>query len=625
MPESQVSLFATLRGRLRQGCLPRSSSISGRLTHSVAIIVTLTVTFAALLASGATWLQLREQVVSRVQDGQLATQALYEAERQRMLGLARIIAGRPTLCRLALAGDAQALQPYLETLRQESSLDAILLVTGGQATIQQGRNDLPDPAELRAGRPLPFADFIALKAPPRLLIAAGSEIDRTGECAGESPGHILAIQFLENDEMQILAQKTGLEQNLIVTGKRIAASLPASLDWPVEEPAVGENEALHPICCTRRASQGQDYSAGLAPLLDGQGRLVALSETALRDTAIRRGAMNAGALLLGVGILAALTSLLVAAGLTRRITRPLSDLAQAAERLGQGNLEEPIPAQSDWVEINQLAEQIEIFRRMLRQMIQANQQQMKNILRLMGTPQEGEESSTNPPPAEFLTHLAHEFRTPLSSIAASIELLSDEGDGMAPEELAEMVNSIRLSTHHLQAMVDNLLESAIIEANSLRLRYHPLLVRDVIKSSIKMMSPLLKRRQQELVLNVPKEFITVLADPDRLCQVLVNLLDNASKFSPFKSTIQLSVKRLSGALEVEVLDCGPGFPPGRSNDPFKHSFTLNGLRGARYGIGLGLPVVKAIVEAHGGQVGAENRPQGGARVWFTLPLIPPKP
>jgi two-component system sensor histidine kinase KdpD len=236
--------------------------------------------------------------------------------------------------------------------------------------------------------------------------------------------------------------------------------------------------------------------------------------------------------------------------------------------------------------------------------------------------QPGEDLASNQLQSGFLANLAHEFRTPLSSLAATIEFLTEEGSSLSQDDLAELSNTARLGVHHLQTLIDNLLESALIEANSFRLRCHPILLREVIRVAENIMSPLFKRRQQDLQIDEPQEFITILADPDRLCQAIVNLLDNASKYSPFGSTIQLSFKRQQAHLFCEVLDSGPGLSPDSLDDVFKRFVSLTDLQGARYGIGLGLPVVKTIIEAHGGQVGANNRPEGGARFWFTLPLKP---
>lgn len=722
MPESS-SPFTPLLQRLRQA-FRQPASLSGRLAFSVVLIVILTVLFGALPAVIATYIQLNGLVQSRLQETQLATQALYDAERERLLDMTYFIAERPTLCSLALAGDQASLIPYLDKLRQGTSIDSLFLLTPGQPPIQSGSLVLPDPETLRASRSLPFADFIARQEPPQLLIAAASEIDRSGECAAGIPGWVLAIQVMDDQAMQAMAQQTGMEQSLIVAGRRAATSLSVAPDWPLAPETAQEVEQSLAACCTMGDYKNEKYYLSLAPLLDQQDQLVALSEVALPGNALQRASFNSLALLFGASFLVALIGAIVALALTNRITHPLRNLADAARRFGQGDLDQPIPSQSEWIEINQLADQLELSRRHIQHLFQENRRETKQVMHMLSAIREGvarlsanglvtyinpdgerilgrpavkilhkpytqvfrpapgaaatlgdviqpgtgqprperlvildandhpltltvatfqiETTETPGSPPEqllvfrdasedldssqlhsgFLANLAHEFRTPLSSIAATIEFLTEESANLSQEDLAELSNTARLGIHHLQTLIDNLLESALIEANSFRLRCHPILLRDVIRVAENIMSPLLKRRQQLLQIDEPKEFITILADPDRLCQAIVNLLDNASKYSPFGSTIYLSFKRQQTHLMCEVLDSGPGLSPGGQEDMFKRFVSLTDLQGARYGIGLGLPVVKTIIEAHGGQVGASNRPEGGARFWFTLPLKP---
>jgi K+-sensing histidine kinase KdpD len=240
--------------------------------------------------------------------------------------------------------------------------------------------------------------------------------------------------------------------------------------------------------------------------------------------------------------------------------------------------------------------------------------------RLLVFRQADEPQATTRLPSELLANLAHEFRTPLSSITATIELLVEESASMSPQEVNELANTALLGAHHLQTLIDNVLESALIEADCFRLHRNPVLLRDVLYNAIHIMSPLLKRRKQSLSIAKPKSHLTILADPDRLCQAIVNLVDNASKYSPFGSAIDLSFIAEDENLVFSIQDSGPGIPLDRQDDLFKRFVSLTALQGAHLGIGLGLPVVKTIIEAHGGQVGGENRPEGGARFWFTLPL-----
>jgi K+-sensing histidine kinase KdpD len=222
----------------------------------------------------------------------------------------------------------------------------------------------------------------------------------------------------------------------------------------------------------------------------------------------------------------------------------------------------------------------------------------------------------------FLANVAHEFRTPLAGISATTELMVEESSSLTSEELLHLVETIRLSTLHLQTLVDNLLESTTIEAGCFKVHCYPTSVGEVIQRAASLMEPLFSRRTQALEISYPPDLPTLWADPNRLTQVLVNLLSNASKFSPMDGKVELVISQDTDWLTVAVLDNGPGLPAGRFADVFKRYVSTNQLHDTQYGIGLGLSVVKTIVEVHGGQVGAENRPQGGAKVWFTIPINP---
>lgn len=235
-----------------------------------------------------------------------------------------------------------------------------------------------------------------------------------------------------------------------------------------------------------------------------------------------------------------------------------------------------------------------------------------------------EEEAVNRLRYNFLANVAHEFRTPLSGIAATSEILVEEGTMLTPNELRELVETIQLSTLHLQTLVENLLESTTIEAGCFQVHRRPINLQEIVQDAALLMLPLLKRRKQKLVLAMPEKLPTLWADANRLIQVLVNLLSNASKFSPMSGKIELSITQDLERVTIAVLDSGPGLPTERFADLFKRFVTANQSHDTQYGIGLGLSVVKSIVEMHGGQVGAENLPKGGAKVWFTIPIHPPE-
>jgi PAS domain S-box-containing protein len=220
----------------------------------------------------------------------------------------------------------------------------------------------------------------------------------------------------------------------------------------------------------------------------------------------------------------------------------------------------------------------------------------------------------------FLANVAHEFRTPLSSLAASVELLLDQASDFGAE-LEELLTSLHLGVLGLQTLVDNLLESASIETGHFRVHARPCNLGEIIAEAVGMMQPLLDKHGQRLVVELPAARPVVQADPRRTVQVLINLLSNASKYGPDDSEIELSAGRQGRWVRVAVADSGPGIPPQQRQDLFRR-FVRPGLGNerAQVGAGLGLSVVKAIVEAIGGQVGIDDGPEGGSVFWFTLPI-----
>jgi PAS domain S-box-containing protein len=221
----------------------------------------------------------------------------------------------------------------------------------------------------------------------------------------------------------------------------------------------------------------------------------------------------------------------------------------------------------------------------------------------------------------FLTNISHEFRTPLSALKASVELLLDEFDTLSPANLRELLNSLNRSVTGLQTLIDNLLESARIEAGRFRIRRCRMDLTESVGDAIHMTAPLLDRRHQRLTVSLPVQLPPVDADPTRLTQVVVNLLSNASKYSPVGAEVGLTVEQVDKAvLRVSVSDEGPGIQPEQHTTLFQRFVRLDADNGRRYGVGLGLWVVKAIVEEHSGEVGVDQRPGGGSIFWFTIPL-----
>jgi PAS domain S-box-containing protein len=221
----------------------------------------------------------------------------------------------------------------------------------------------------------------------------------------------------------------------------------------------------------------------------------------------------------------------------------------------------------------------------------------------------------------FLANVAHEFRTPLSALAASIELLLDESPNLSHEEFEELLNALHLGILGLQTLVDNLLESASIESGRFRVFPRPINLTQIIAEAAQTMRPLIHKHGQRLRLELPDDLPVVVADGRRLVQVIVNLLSNAVKHGPDEAGIILTATVGPKRVKITVADEGPGVPPEHRDDLF-HWFMRRKPDELRppFGIGLGLAVVKAVVLAHNGRVGVEDRPGGGSIFWFELPL-----
>lgn len=219
----------------------------------------------------------------------------------------------------------------------------------------------------------------------------------------------------------------------------------------------------------------------------------------------------------------------------------------------------------------------------------------------------------------FLANITHEFRTPLSTLNASMELLMNEVD-LSTEEIRELLSPIYLSLLSLQTLIDNLLESSSIEAGRFVVRRRPVDLNQVIASAVQVVQPLLERRGQTLSVSEPALLPPLLGDAARLTQVLINLLGNAGKYSPDRAPIELDVTQAAGRLRVAVIDRGPGIPRAERENLFRRYVRLHPNSGEQYGIGLGLNVVKTTVEAHQGRVGVDDNPAGGSIFWFDLPI-----
>jgi K+-sensing histidine kinase KdpD len=219
-----------------------------------------------------------------------------------------------------------------------------------------------------------------------------------------------------------------------------------------------------------------------------------------------------------------------------------------------------------------------------------------------------------------LANISHEFRTPLAAQLASIELLLDGLDSMSPQQTRELVLSLERSTQRLTALIDNLLESVRIEAGQLSIRQQSVYLHEVVAGAQTLVGALLTQRGQTLLNEVAEDLPAVAGDELRLTQVLVNLLANACKYAPENTVVRVGAELQGKQLCMWVEDEGLGVPLAQLGSIFDRFSRGPEQEPEPGGLGLGLWIVKSIVDRHGGQITATRTAANRTRFSFTLPL-----
>jgi PAS domain S-box-containing protein len=222
---------------------------------------------------------------------------------------------------------------------------------------------------------------------------------------------------------------------------------------------------------------------------------------------------------------------------------------------------------------------------------------------------------------ELLSTVGYELRTPLTSLAGAVDLADALGSEL-PHEIRELLEIAQRSSRRLTQVMNDILDAERIQAGRLQLDLQRLDGHDAIRQAVAGFAEAAAGRQVRLEIALPAQSLPLRADPQRLQQVLSNLLDNALKFAPPGSAVTVAGERKARELRITVMDQGPGVPQDfrdRIFQRFARAEPAGGAEGRTPGTGLGLAIAKAIVEQHGGAIGYDSRP-GSTHFWFALPL-----
>ncbi|MCL5774371.1 MAG: cell wall metabolism sensor histidine kinase WalK, partial [Firmicutes bacterium] len=221
--------------------------------------------------------------------------------------------------------------------------------------------------------------------------------------------------------------------------------------------------------------------------------------------------------------------------------------------------------------------------------------------------------------SQFLSSVSHELRTPLTIIKGFVMTLIDTPE--IDEETKRSLELINQETDRLTRLVDDLLELSRLRSKKFSLQLYWNDPAEILQETVQQLLPQAKRYQIELTLDCPASMQNILMDPDRIKQVLINLIDNAFKFTPAGGKVEVKSTSDTGLLKIEVSDTGIGIPENEIPMLFERFFRSKSQYTRRVqGSGLGLAIVKEIVEAHHGTVSVASKMGQGASFIISIPM-----
>jgi two-component system sensor histidine kinase AdeS len=288
-------------------------------------------------------------------------------------------------------------------------------------------------------------------------------------------------------------------------------------------------------------------------------------------------------------VLAACVAVGLAIGVGKRLARPMERVAHAARRVAQGDLDARAePERGSSLELRQL---VDDFNRMA-DSLAASRRELK----------------------ESTAAIAHELRTPLTILRGRLQGIHDGVFASGPAEITALIQQVE----SLSRVVEDLRVVSLAGAASLALERRPVELATEVEDLLPVIEPDLHALGMRLELDLRPA--RVHADPQRLRQMLICLLDNARRYASDGGVVRIETISAGSAGVLRVLDRGAGFPPGGAERAFEHFWRSEASRSRQTGgSGLGLSVVRAIADAHGGQAHAANRPDGGALLEVRLP------
>ena len=411
-------------------------------------------------------------------------------------------------------------------------------------------------------------------------------------------------KLFASDEAQRLLADTLAQADVRVR----FGTLDPSTDMAVFVPA--ENGEFDiPLRAVPKEGQTQEHTT-VGPLFASAGPLLqpyAIEVTLSNPYTFRATALsNVTGLLAAIALFALGLSVVIASILTRRFTTPLRRLTEASRALAEGDLSQRVPARelgASSIEMAELATQFNTMADRLEQSVE--------MIR-----------SDRDRSRDFLADVSHELRTPIAALRTFNELLKGKA-GADSDARAEFLESGGQQIERLDWLATNLLELSKLDSGLVLLELRPDDLRAAVESAVEQADGAARKRGVRLSHQLPDQPLRIRHDPQRIGQVVTNLVHNAIKFTPRGGSVEVRLAPAGSGARIHVIDTGVGIDEDELPHVFERFYRgsqANEARGS--GSGLGLAIVRSIVDMHGGAITVESQVGAGSRFTVTLPPDP---
>ncbi|ACV24467.1 cache domain-containing protein [Methanocaldococcus fervens] len=314
-----------------------------------------------------------------------------------------------------------------------------------------------------------------------------------------------------------------------------------------------------------------------------------------------------------IGFLSIILALSVSLVLSEAIIGPIKKLKYAAEKISSGNYNIHVDVSSD----DEIGELAKAFNKMAEDIRKSHEELKRHTKELKESYEKLKEIDKLK--SEIISIVSHELRTPLTSIKGYVELVLDGLMGELNSNQRRCLEIANNNIDRLKRLIDDMLDLSKIESGTIKFDIKDVKIKDMVVDVLNSLGPQIKEKNIEIKCEI-EENLTAKVDKDRITQVLINLIENAIKFSPVKGVIEIHAFRDNNYAHIIIKDYGPGIPKKDLDKIFDKFYQVNFPKIKKDGAGLGLAICKSIIEAHGGKIWVESELGKGTSFHVLLPI-----